>query len=101
MCSKYGVSGYPTIQWFPKGSLKPEKYKGARTVEALAKFVNNEGGTSVKIAVVPSDVAVLTPYNFNEIVLNEEKDVLFEFYVPWCGHCKNLDPIYEKVVLTR
>jgi len=26
VCTKYGVSGYPTIQWFPKGSLEPQKY---------------------------------------------------------------------------
>ncbi|VVA94210.1 unnamed protein product [Arabis nemorensis] len=25
VCSKYGVSGYPTIKWFPKGSLEPVK----------------------------------------------------------------------------
>lgn len=25
VCTKYGVSGYPTIQWFPKGSLEPQK----------------------------------------------------------------------------
>ncbi|MED6136926.1 hypothetical protein PIB30_060267 [Stylosanthes scabra] len=23
ICSKYGVSGYPTIKWFPQGSLEP------------------------------------------------------------------------------
>ncbi|KAK6143874.1 hypothetical protein DH2020_024222 [Rehmannia glutinosa] len=97
VCSKYGVSGYPTIQWFPKGSLEPKKYEGARTAEALAEFVNNEGGTNVKIAAVPSNVVVLTPENFDEIVLDEKKDVLVEFYAPWCGHCKNLAPTYEKL----
>ncbi|RVW39154.1 putative protein disulfide-isomerase A6 [Vitis vinifera] len=95
--SKYGVSGYPTIQWFPKGSLEPKKYEGARSAEALAEFVNNEGGTNVKIAAVPSNVVVLTSDSFDEVVLNEKKDVLVEFYAPWCGHCKSLAPIYEKV----
>uniref|UniRef100_A0A5B6ZJ79 protein disulfide-isomerase n=1 Tax=Davidia involucrata TaxID=16924 RepID=A0A5B6ZJ79_DAVIN len=97
ICSKYGVSGYPTIQWFPKGSLEPKKYEGARTAEALVGFVNNEGGTNVKMATIPSSVVVLTSDNFNEIVLDETKDVLVEFYAPWCGHCKNLAPTYEKL----
>ncbi|KAJ9171748.1 hypothetical protein P3X46_015067 [Hevea brasiliensis] len=97
LCSKYGVSGYPTIQWFAKGSLEPKKYEGPRTAESLAEFVNSEGGTNVKIAAVPSNVVVLTTDNFDEVVLDETKDVLVEFYAPWCGHCKNLAPTYEKV----
>ncbi|XP_059313279.1 probable protein disulfide-isomerase A6 [Lycium ferocissimum] len=97
VCSKYGVQGYPTIQWFPKGSLEPKKYEGARSAEALAEFVNSEGGTNVKIASIPSSVVVLSSDNFDEIVLDETKDVLVEFYAPWCGHCKSLAPIYEKV----
>lgn len=40
-------------------------------------------GTNVKIAAVPSDVVVLTSDNFEEIVLDEKKDVLVEFYAPW------------------
>ncbi|BAT86113.1 probable protein disulfide-isomerase A6 [Vigna umbellata] len=97
VCSKYGVSGYPTIQWFPKGSLQPKKYEGARTAEALAAFVNLEAGTNVKIASAPSSVVILSPDNFDEVVLDETKDVLVEFYAPWCGHCKALATTYEKV----
>ncbi|KAK4848103.1 hypothetical protein QYF36_009378 [Acer negundo] len=97
ICSKYGVQGYPTLQWFPKGSLEPKKYEGPRTAESLAEFVNSEGGTNVKIATVPSSVVVLTSDNFDGIVLDETKDVLVEFYAPWCGHCKSLAPTYEKV----
>ncbi|XP_014495988.1 probable protein disulfide-isomerase A6 [Vigna radiata var. radiata] len=97
VCSKYGVSGYPTIQFFPKGSLQPKKYEGARTAEALAAFVNLEAGTNVKIASAPSSVVILSPDNFDEVVLDETKDVLVEFYAPWCGHCKALATTYEKV----
>jgi protein disulfide-isomerase A1 len=35
--------------------------------------------------------------NFKEIVLESSKAVLVEFYAPWCGHCKNLAPIYEEL----
>ncbi|WOH14293.1 hypothetical protein DCAR_0933812 [Daucus carota subsp. sativus] len=97
VCGKYGVSGYPTIKWFPKGSLEPKKYEGPRTAEALAEFVNSEGGTNVKITSVPSSVVILSSDNFDDVVMDTTKNVLVEFYAPWCGHCKNLAPIYEKV----
>ncbi|XP_077215870.1 putative protein disulfide-isomerase A6 [Tasmannia lanceolata] len=97
LCSQNGVTGYPTIKWFPKYSLEPKKYEGPRTAEALAEFVNTEGGTNVRLASIPSSVVVLTAENFDEVVLDESKDVLVEFYAPWCGHCKNLAPTYEKV----
>ncbi|KAG9459585.1 hypothetical protein H6P81_004093 [Aristolochia fimbriata] len=97
LCSKNGVTGYPTIKWFPAKSLEPKKYEGARTAEALVEFVNTEGGTNVKLATIPSSVVVLTAESFDQVVLDESKDVLVEFYAPWCGHCKNLAPTYEKV----
>jgi protein disulfide isomerase family A protein 3 len=41
-------------------------------------------------------VKVVVAKNFDEIV-NQNKDVLIEFYAPWCGHCKKLAPVYDEL----
>lgn len=40
-----GVSSYPTIKFFPKGSKEPEPYTGGRTEAALVSFLNEKAGT--------------------------------------------------------
>lgn len=39
-------------------------------------------------------VKVVVGKTFDEIVMDTNKDVLIEFYAPWCGHCKKLEPEY-------
>ncbi|KAL4161032.1 hypothetical protein PRNP1_001589 [Phytophthora ramorum] len=42
-------------------------------------------------------VKVIVGTQFQERVVDNEKDVLLEFYAPWCGHCKSLAPKYEEL----
>uniref|UniRef100_A0A8K9VFM0 Protein disulfide-isomerase A3 n=1 Tax=Oncorhynchus mykiss TaxID=8022 RepID=A0A8K9VFM0_ONCMY len=42
-------------------------------------------------------VKVVVAESFEEIVNDPEKDVLIEFYAPWCGHCKSLEPKYKEL----
>ncbi|XP_073141368.1 protein disulfide isomerase-like 1-4 [Henckelia pumila] len=43
------------------------------------------------------DVKIVVGNNFDDIVLDESKDVLLEIYAPWCGHCQALEPTYNKL----
>lgn len=44
----------------------------------------------------PSEVVTLTTDNFATEV-SDDKDVMVEFYAPWCGHCMQLKPTYKKL----
>jgi len=96
--SRFGVTGFPTLKLFTKG--KPEDYTGGRTLEDLIQFVNSKvpaGSRAKAPAQAPSSVVTLTPDNFDKIVKDAEKDVLVEFYAPWCGHCKRLAPVWDQL----
>ncbi|MCJ1397691.1 protein disulfide-isomerase precursor [Xylographa trunciseda] len=87
-------------QKFP---LLPQDQK--LTEKAISKFVQDfvDGKVqpSVKSEPIPEKqdgpVTVIVAHNYNDIVMDETKDVLVEFYAPWCGHCKALAPKYEEL----
>ncbi|KAI1291814.1 Protein disulfide-isomerase 2 [Halotydeus destructor] len=76
------------------------------TEENIRSFTEGVLGGSIKqhllSAELPEDwnktpVWTLVSSNFDEVAMDKSKDVLVEFYAPWCGHCKQLVPIYDEL----
>jgi len=94
---RFGIQGFPTIKYFDGKSEEPEDYSGGRDIDSLTEFLTKKTGVRPKKAkALPSQVEMLTDKSFKEQI-GGDKDVLVAFTAPWCGHCKSLAPIWEKV----
>lgn len=83
---------------------KPEtdEITEANTLAFVSGFFDGTLKPHLMSEEVPEDwdaapVKVIVGKNFNDVVLDKSKNVLVEFYAPWCGHCKQLAPIYDEL----
>lgn len=118
---KYGIKGFPTIKWFGTNKNNPKDYESGRTANDISSFAlskvqeivkarmsgktdssksgNNDkqkqGQNQQKSNSNPDsdkDVVVIDDNNFESVVMNSKDMWIIDFYAPWCGHCKKLEP---------
>ncbi|XP_026875534.2 protein disulfide isomerase family A, member 8 [Electrophorus electricus] len=84
---------YTMREEFTRDGKSLERFLEDHFAERLKRYIKSEP--------VPiknnGPVKVVVADTFEELVNDPEKDVLIEFYAPWCGHCKKLEPKYTKL----
>jgi len=97
----------PTVRLVatPMASMTKYKLEGELTEASITAFVNDFEAQRLKPHLKSEEpptsqtgpVYTLVGSTFDSIVLDPKKDVLVEFYAPWCGHCKKLEPVFRDV----
>ena len=77
------------------------KFESDQILQWVDKFISGSVKPVYKSQEIPEKndgpVKILVSKNFNEIVYESEKDVLIEFYAPWCQHCQKVR-LYNKKI---
>lgn len=115
----YNIQGFPTIKLFGLNKNSPIDYNGGRDASSIINWAidqaksaaisratgrassgnsgsgSSSGSGSGSRGSSQNAVVDLKESNFAQQVYNSKSVWMIEFFAPWCGHCKRLQPEWE------
>ncbi|CAA2999828.1 disulfide-isomerase-like [Olea europaea subsp. europaea] len=89
----------PDGEKYLKANIEP-----AQIAPWLKDYLNGQVKPFIKSEPIPEvndePVKVVVTDSLQDVVFNSGKNVLLEFYLPWCGHCKELAQILDEVAVS-
>ncbi|OQS02763.1 thioredoxin [Thraustotheca clavata] len=116
VCMRFDVKSYPTIKAiahklsFDYAGQRDSKHLidfvtggytkiGGEEILAQPEFDRRQAEMEKEMAEAEKNslVVSLTTASFDEHVHDKSEPWLLKFYAPWCGHCKRLAPVWDKL----
>ncbi|OBA22415.1 disulfide isomerase [Metschnikowia bicuspidata var. bicuspidata NRRL YB-4993] len=73
--------------------------------EFIDSFLAGEAEPIIKSEPLPTsededydeNVEKLVAHNYDDVLADESKNIIVEYFAPWCGHCKKLAPTWSEL----